>query len=89
MSDAGSSRSTERRARPIAEEATGRLPDDPFGGQPEVGIDAQAFAVEIVQHVQQPERPAIAETVDHEIHRPGHVRQAVREPRGAFRLTAF
>jgi hypothetical protein len=31
--------------------------DDPFGGQREVNLDAQAFAVEVVQHIQQPELP--------------------------------
>ena len=35
--------------------------DDPFGRQREVDLDPQPFAVEVIQHVQQPERTAIAQ----------------------------
>jgi hypothetical protein len=38
-----------------------------------VHLDPQPFSVEVVKHVQQPERSAIAETVRHEVHRPSHV----------------
>jgi hypothetical protein len=47
--------------------------DDPFGWQGKVDLDAQPFAVEIIQNVQQPERPAIAETVCHDVHGPSDV----------------
>lgn len=41
----------------------------------EVDLDAQAFAVEVIQHIQQPELAAIPEPICHEVHRPGHVRR--------------
>ena len=60
--------------------------DDAFGGQREVDLDAQSFAVKIIQNVQQPERTAVTQPVGHEVplrrlkanayratHRPGHV----------------
>ena len=40
-----------------------------------IDLDAQPFAVEIVQHVQQPERPAVTQPVGHEVHRPGYVQR--------------
>jgi len=59
---------------------------DAFGGQREVDLNAQAFPVEVVQHVQQPERTTITQSVGHEVpsrrlkansyratHGPGHV----------------
>ena len=49
-----------------------------LGGQGKVNLDAQPFAVEVVQHVQKPELAAIAEPVGHEVHRPGHVRRPKR-----------
>lgn len=47
--------------------------NDPFCGQREVNLDAQAFAVEAVQHIQQPKGTAVAEAIRHEVHRPGHI----------------
>ena len=47
--------------------------NDPFGWQREIHFDAQPFAVEVVQHVQQPECTTIAEAISHEVHRPGQI----------------
>ena len=47
--------------------------DDPFGGQREVHLDPQPFSVEVVQHIQQPKSTAVAKTICHEVHRPGHI----------------
>ena len=33
--------------------------NDPFNGQGKIHVDAQAFAIEVIQHVQQPQCPAI------------------------------
>ena len=61
--------------RRIRERSGGPLPDDwvqapdhALGGQRKIGLDAKPFTVEIVQHVQQPECPAIAEAICHEVH---------------------
>ena len=37
-------------------------------------LDAKALAIEIVQDVQEPERPTVTQPVGHEVYRPGHVR---------------
>jgi hypothetical protein len=37
--------------------------DYPFCGQREVDLDPQPFAVEVVQHVQQPEGSAVAKAI--------------------------
>ena len=63
-----------------------KAPDHALSGQGKVDLDAQALAVEVIQHVQQPELAAITQPVGHEIslrrmkafayratHRPGHV----------------
>ena len=50
-----------------------KAPDDPFSGQGEVDLDAQALTVEVVQHIQQPKRAAITEAICHEVHQPGVV----------------
>jgi hypothetical protein len=42
-------------------------PYDALGWQREVDLDPQAFSIEVVQHVQQPECPAIPEPIRHEI----------------------
>ena len=47
--------------------------DDPFCGQREIYLDPQPFAVEVIQHVQKPERTAIAQAICHEIHGPGYI----------------
>jgi putative transposase len=47
--------------------------DDPLGRQRAVDLDPQPFAIEVVQHVQQPKCPTIPQSVGHEIHGPGHV----------------
>jgi len=61
--------------------------DDAFGWQREFDLNPQSLAVEIIQHVQQPERTAITQSVGHEVplsaayfacacrgsDRPGHV----------------
>lgn len=52
-----------------------RLADDPFRRQRKVGLDAQAFAIEVVEHIQQPELVTIAKAVGHEVYRPGHVQR--------------
>lgn len=62
---------------------TFQAPDDPFGWQGKVDLDAQSFAVEVVKHVQQSERSSIAKTICHEIHRPSLIwflrhRQGIR-----------
>lgn len=49
-------------------------PDHPFGGQREIDLDAQALAVEVVQHVQQPELPPVGEAIGHDVHGPDQVR---------------
>ena len=48
--------------------------DDPLGRQGEVDLDAQAVAVEVIEHVQKPERAAVLKPISHEIHRPSDVR---------------
>ena len=45
-----------------------------LAGSGKVDLDPQPFAVQVVQHVQQPERPSITQPVGHEVHRPGDVR---------------
>jgi|GEM_PF-2308525 len=52
-----------------------KAPDHPLGWQREVDLDPQAFPIEVVQHVQQPECPAIPKPIRHEIHRPGYIRR--------------
>jgi hypothetical protein len=47
--------------------------DDTFGGQREIDLDAQAFAVEVVENIQQSKSTAIAKPISPEIHRPGHI----------------
>ena len=42
--------------------------DDAFGRKREIDLDAKALTVEVIQHVQQPKCPAIAETIGHEVH---------------------
>ena len=42
--------------------------DDALGREREVDLDAQAFAVEVVQHVQKPERPPVGQAIGHEVH---------------------
>lgn len=49
--------------------------DDAFSRQREVYFNAQSFAVEVVQDVQQPELPSILQPVGHEIHGPVHIRR--------------
>lgn len=51
-----------------------KAPDHALGGQGKVDLDAQPFAVEIVQHVQEPVLTAITHPIRHEVHRSGHVR---------------
>lgn len=51
-----------------------QCPHDALSGQRKVDFDAQTFAVEVVQDVQQPELPTILQPVRHEIHRPNLVR---------------
>ena len=43
-------------------------PDLALGWQREVDLDAQPFAVEVVQHVQQPKRTTIFQPIGPEIH---------------------
>jgi hypothetical protein len=52
----------------------GKAADDPLRRQRKVDLDAQTFAVEVIQHVEQPELPAIAKAIGHEVHRPDCVR---------------
>jgi hypothetical protein len=40
-----------------------KAPDDPLSGQRDVHLNPQPFAVEVVQHIQQPERAAITEAI--------------------------
>ena len=47
--------------------------DDPLCWQREVDLEAQSFAVEVIQHVQQSKLAAIAEAISHEIPRLGQV----------------
>lgn len=42
--------------------------DDPLGRRREVDLNARAFAVEVVQHIQQAELPPVGEAICHEIH---------------------
>jgi hypothetical protein len=65
----------------------GKAADDPLRRQRKVDLDAQTFAVEVIQHVQQPERPAVAKAIGHEVHRPDRVR-GVRD-RQRIRLVPF
>src|SRR5690606_13916169 len=44
--------------------------DHPGRRQRQVDLDAQAFAVKVIQYVEQPEAAAVAELVVHEVHRP-------------------
>src|SRR5690606_1776047 len=46
----------------------------PLSRQREVDLDAQAFAVEVIQHIQKPELAAIGQAISHEVHRPDGVR---------------
>ena len=45
----------------------------PFGGQREINLDPQPFAVKVIKHVQKSKSPPIAESVGHEVHGPGHI----------------
>jgi hypothetical protein len=40
--------------------------DDPFSGQREIHLNAQAFPIEVIQNVQQPERMLITQPIRHE-----------------------
>jgi hypothetical protein len=62
-------------------------PDDAFRMQGKVDLDAQPLAVEIVQHVPQPECPAILQSLSHEVRRPGHIWGIRHRQRGG--LVAF
>jgi len=44
--------------------------DDAFGWQREVDLDSQAFAVEVVDDVEQANAASVGELVMHEVHRP-------------------
>lgn len=44
--------------------------DHASGWEREIDLDAQSFAVEVIQHVEQPEAAPVAELVVHEVHRP-------------------
>ena len=57
--------------------------DDPLCGQREVNLDPQTLTVEVVQDIQQPKSPAVAEAIRHKVHGPGHIgrvwhRQGIR-----------
>ena len=52
-----------------------KAPDDSFGEQREIRFDPRPFAIEVVQHVRQLKSTTIAQSIGHEIHRPGHVRR--------------
>ena len=60
-------------------------PDDPLGWQSEIDLDARAFAVEVVQHIQKPELSPVGQAISHEVHRPDHVR-GVRNRQFLWRL---
>ena len=47
--------------------------DDLLQRRREIDFDSQRFAVEIVQHIEQPNRSAVVEPVVHEVHRPHFV----------------
>lgn len=47
--------------------------DHPLGRQREVDLDAESFAVVVVDHIEQTDAAAIGELVVHEVHRPGLV----------------
>ena len=53
---------------------------DPLCRQGKVHLDAQTFAVEVVQHVQQPERAAVLKPIGHEIHGPWSYSAAQARP---------
>jgi len=46
------------------------LPNDPLGGRGEVHLHPDGLAVEVIDDVEQPKRPAVFELVLHEVHRP-------------------
>ena len=46
------------------------LPNDPLGRQGEVHLHSDGLAVEVIDDVEQPKRPAVFELVVHEVHRP-------------------
>ena len=46
--------------------------DHTLGGKREIHFDTQPFTVEVVQNIQQSERPTVVQTISHEIHRPNH-----------------
>ena len=43
---------------------------NPFSGQREVDLDAQAFSIKVIQHIQCLDRSAIRQLVGNNIHRP-------------------
>ena len=49
--------------------------DHTLGKQGKLNLDAQAFAIEVIEHVQQPELAAIAKAISHEVHQSSHVRR--------------
>ena len=58
--------------------------DHALGGQVKVHFDPQPFAIEVVEHVQQPKRPSFTEAIRHEVHRPGHARGLRHRQRVGF-----
>ena len=52
----------------------GQAADDPLCRKGEIHLDAQTFAVEVIQHVQQTEGPTALKPIGHDVHRPGHMR---------------
>lgn len=69
---------------PLSQRITTGLPRHPItcssarltreAGKEKINLDARCFAVEVVDHIKQPYRAAIAELVMHEDHRPTQVR---------------
>ena len=49
-------------------------PFDSRGRQGKIHLDAQCFAIEVIDHIKQPHRTTIAELVMHKVHRPTVIR---------------